>query len=407
LNEVTRCAGGWSLGEQASRRRNLPGFYSILAKSNGFELRDDQGPDMVPPHRILHPRQRWTGACLVAICTLLPGLLSGRALPQDRDPPSPEERAIAFLAREVPKWPREHRCFSCHNNGDAARALFTAKRLGYTLPGDALGDTTQWLLRPADWLKSAGNEEFKDERLAVLQFSLGLATAIESSRPGEAKNRTDAAPNADRAALQQAARLLAAQQQPDGAWLLETGSLGSPATYGRTLGTAAALSVLRRADAAEHRKEIAAGERWITSREPKSVVDAAALLWALADIAAAPASQKEMCIAVFRQGESSSGGWGPYVTSPPETFDTALVVLALVKADRPRGSSTASPTNQKEQEIRDMLSRGRKFLIDEQLADGGWTETTRPRGAESYAQRLSTSGWCALALLETQEFVPR
>ncbi|MFN0122677.1 MAG: hypothetical protein ACKV2V_19440, partial [Blastocatellia bacterium] len=35
-------------------------------------------------------------------------------------------RAVAFLAREVPAWPARNSCFSCHNNGDAARALYVA-----------------------------------------------------------------------------------------------------------------------------------------------------------------------------------------------------------------------------------------------------------------------------------------
>ena len=35
-----------------------------------------------------------------------------------------------------------------------------------------------------------------------------------------------------------------------------------------------------------------------------------------------------------------------------------------------------------------------------QEPDGGWVETTRPSGNQSYAQRVSTSGWATLALLE-------
>ena len=34
-----------------------------------------------------------------------------------------------------------------------------------------------------------------------------------------------------------------------------------------------------------------------------------------------------------------------------------------------------------------------------QEADGSWPETTRPPGADSYAQRISTTGWALLALL--------
>ena len=47
--------------------------------------------------------------------------------------PDPEGRALAFLCREVPRWSRENHCFSCHNNGDAARALYAGDRIG---PGD-------------------------------------------------------------------------------------------------------------------------------------------------------------------------------------------------------------------------------------------------------------------------------
>ena len=35
-----------------------------------------------------------------------------------------------------------------------------------------------------------------------------------------------------------------------------------------------------------------------------------------------------------------------------------------------------------------MIVRGRKFLIAEQLDDGSWTETTRPPGNISYAERI-------------------
>ncbi|MFO1532763.1 MAG: ArsA-related P-loop ATPase, partial [Thermoplasmatota archaeon] len=34
------------------------------------------------------------------------------------------------LAREVPRWSAENHCYSCHHNGDAARALYAAARAG-------------------------------------------------------------------------------------------------------------------------------------------------------------------------------------------------------------------------------------------------------------------------------------
>jgi hypothetical protein len=48
-----------------------------------------------------------------------------------------------------------------------------------------------------------------------------------------------------------------------------------------------------------------------------------------------------------------------------------------------------------------MIRRGREFLVGAQQPDGSWPETTRPPGADSYAQRISTTGWALLALLAT------
>ncbi|MEP7271259.1 MAG: hypothetical protein ABI882_07120 [Acidobacteriota bacterium] len=41
-----------------------------------------------------------------------------------------ESKAVAFLVREVPAWSKGNGCFSCHNNGDGARALYTASLKG-------------------------------------------------------------------------------------------------------------------------------------------------------------------------------------------------------------------------------------------------------------------------------------
>ena len=51
--------------------------------------------------------------------------------------------------------------------------------------------------------------------------------------------------------------------------------------------------------------------------------------------------------------------------------------------------------------VREMRRRGRDFLVASQEEDGGWPGTTRPAGGDSYAQRVSTSAWAAMALLAT------
>ncbi|MGE3821928.1 MAG: hypothetical protein AB7I30_21150, partial [Isosphaeraceae bacterium] len=69
------------------------------------------------------------------LASLLPLLgLIGTVRAADPSPEQAEEKGLAFLSVEVPRWARENRCHSCHNNGDAAKALYQARRLGRTLP---------------------------------------------------------------------------------------------------------------------------------------------------------------------------------------------------------------------------------------------------------------------------------
>jgi len=67
---------------------------------------------------------------------------------------------------------------------------------------------------------------------------------------------------------------------------------------------------------------------------------------------------------------------GPATVVALRALDTALAVLAL----------------------RDQ--HGRAWLLRTQSPDGAWSETTRPAGAVSYAERISTAAWVAQALLE-------
>jgi hypothetical protein len=303
---------------------------------------------------------------------LLPLLLvAGGALAD-----SPEERALAFLAREVPAWSVKNKCYSCHNNGDGARALYVAHRLKFAIPATALGDTSGWVARPQGWDKNGGDVEYKDEGLARIQFAAALVDAIEA---GLVK---------DRQPLLAAAELVAAGQGKEGSWQGEfKGDVGSPITYGISLSTVQARRVLLKADPVKYKTAVTRAEEWLRRAPVKRVVDAAAVLWGLDGLPGDEAKRRD-CLDTIRKGEWEKGGWGPYVNSQPEVFDTALVLLALAKLPD-------------DKETKQMLQRGRAYLLAEQKKDGSWPETTRPGGSDSYAQRIATTGWAALALLAT------
>jgi hypothetical protein len=277
---------------------------------------------------------------------------------------TPEERAIAYLSAEVPRWSAENGCFSCHNNGDGARALFAARKGGYKVTDAALADTTGWLLEPAKWDDKIADAVFKDKKLARIQFAASLAAAVE------------AGVIEDRGALTAAAASLVPLQDADGAWHVDP-NLGSPATYGDSLATWLSKRTLEAAGQPRFATAIRRAGAWLRSSRPQSILDSAVVLLA------APETKDRLLSQILR-AQTSSGGWGPYALTPPEPFDTAVALLAI----KDMGASEA-------------IRRGRTYLIANQLDTGGWPETTRPAGARSYAQHISTSAWAALALLST------
>lgn len=295
-----------------------------------------------------------------------------------------EQRAVAFLSREVPRWSVENKCFSCHNNGDAARALYVAVRRGERIAPKALADTTAWLARPDGWKHNGGEGPFSDKKLADLQFAAALADAVEARLID------------DLSSLIKAARMVAAHQEKDGSWSVDAGRpVGSPATWGRALATAISLRTLSRAAPKQFEPEITRAEGWLRRQRPKTVLEAAAVLLGLSDNDDKRAADtRRHCLEIVRKGEAAGGGWGPYVNSAPEPFDTAVVLLAL--------SSCHCDDRRDEKDIREMIDRGRRSLIKAQSPDGSWPETTRPPDGESYAQRLSTTGWATLALQATR-----
>lgn len=270
----------------------------------------------------------WTGVLLLA--------LAG----------SPVERAVAYLSAEVPKWDRENGCFSCHNNGDGARALYAA---GVTAAGPALAGTTAWLREPGLWDSNRGDPAVSDKKLARIQFGAALLASGQKD------------------AYCAAASLIERDRGADGSWTVDS---GSPATFGTALATYFARNVLRACG-----RDTAATDAWFAALKPSNVAAAAAVL--LADPRRTEARE------YLLRAQTSDGGWGEYPGTPAQVFDTALTLLAL------RGQDADAARD-----------RGRQWLLARQQPEGGWPETTRPPGAQSYAQHISTTAWAVLALLE-------
>jgi hypothetical protein len=293
-------------------------------------------------------------------------------------------KGVDYLKVEVPKWKQEHPCYSCHNNGDATRALLVAGAKGYDI-GTSLDDTLTFLKQPSQWDQNKAPSGFDDKQLARIQFASALAVA---ERYGKAAS-TD---------LEAAAKLLVFDQKPDGSWQLDNAqSLGSPATYGTIIATWSARTTLIASGMQPDNFTIVQADRWIRGLTPENVLDASATILALelsSDVMAE--NLRRSCLSILREGQSPTGGWGPYVTAAPQVFDTAVAVLALSTLQaEPRLARSAYRV----EELTEAIANGRKYIASQQRPDGSWPETTRPANQESYAQRISTTGWALLALL--------
>jgi len=89
--------------------------------------------------------------------------------------------------REVPRWHAEEGCFSCHNNGDAARALMAASATDPAAVGAALAGTFKWLADPPAWNRAVVNRGVDNKTLARVQFAAALVDAVargEALGPG-------------------------------------------------------------------------------------------------------------------------------------------------------------------------------------------------------------------------------
>ena len=289
-----------------------------------------------------------------------------------------------------PTWPKKCR---------AGRRRITASRA--TTTGTVLGRCTsprlsptrfrrrRWKVPPVGCAARRAGMRIGAMRLSVIRswpassFAASLLAAREAGLLDEP------------AALVRAAESLLPHQEPDGSWQVDAaGSVGSPTTWGAHLATLFARRVLVAAGSERFLAAAARAEGWLLAEPLRAVIDAAATVMALAD-RAPPRDDRSHAhvklgeaIDLLLRVQASDGGWGPYARSPSEPFDTAVAVLAL--------------TSLHESQYQKPIAQGRAYLLKTQLPAGGWPETTRPPGAQSYAQHISTSAWATLALLSAK-----
>jgi hypothetical protein len=321
--------------------------------------------------------------CVVLALTLWGGSLAVAGREQAATA-APEAKAAAFLAGAVTAWRKAHDCQSCHHSGDAARALFRAVSRGHA-SSDVLETTRAFLDAPASWERNKGHEA--DEVLARLQFSAALAMAREHD--------VNPAPP-----LVAAVKMLLGDQMPDGSWVPDASDgPGSPLTWGTAVATWMARSTLIASGREPDDFAVAQIDRWFRTAEAATISDAAGIVLGLGITSDVMADkQRATNLNLLRYAQRESGGWGAVPAAESATvFDTALVLMALQQF---RSDPRLARSTFREEELRDAIARGRAYLVSQQQPDGGWPATMRGSAGPSDAQRISTTAWALLALLD-------
>ncbi len=180
-----------------------------------------------------------------------------------------------------------------------------------------------------------------------MQFASALAVA---ERHGKAAS-TD---------LDAAAKLLVADQKPDGSWQLDQSqSLGSPATYGTIIATWSARSTLIASGMQPDNFTVVQADRWIRGLTLENVLDASATMLALelsSDVMAE--NLRRTCLSIVRNGQSPDGRLGPV----RHRAATGLRHRdGRARAQRARSRTAPRAIDVSAEELKEAIANGKKY----------------------------------------------
>jgi len=200
-----------------------------------------------------------------------------------------------------------------------------------------------------------------------------------------------------------AVRYIKSMQTPEGNWAVNE-SRRPPMNSGVYQGTALAVYALRNygppAEQADTEKAIARAAAWLEAATPVTTQDRAfhlmGLAWSNAKPTSIAAAAKELAAA-----QRSDGGWSQLLSLGSDAYATGQALYALNSAGR---MSTTNP----------VYSKGVKYLLTTQAADGSWYVKSRsiwlqpyfesgfPYGHDQWISAAATS-WASMALSLTVE----
>ncbi len=286
-------------------------------------------------------------------------------------------RSMQLLERTSDQFFHKSGCFACHEQPPAEFAAAAARAKGIPVDEKASHDR-QWQitltmnpveLEGAAALGGADNNLYAVEALVRAGYPANHVTDLLAAN-------------------------LAASQGGDGGWHLP-GYSRSPlqdSDFSRTAMAMRALKIYGTPGRLSEMKErIARGKQWLLHAEPVILEDMDMRLVGVAAAGASAAELRKLAEPILAQ-QRSDGGWAQRRGFPSDAYATGMTLWALNEAGVMRPDS-----------------KGIKFLLASQSADGSWHVATRatkfqqyfesgfPYGGDQWISTMAT-GWAANAL---------
>jgi ankyrin repeat protein len=337
-----------------------------------------------------------TGLVVSALaCVVAAGVAgAGEAAPTPDAVRASAGRALALVQSSVASFERQRSCSSCHHQALSIEALRVARGRGVPFDEDAARRSI------ARNFRGLGNLDKAIAAAAQIDPSLDWGTWLASA------DAAGIAPNLTAAVY---ARHLARRQEPDGRWItIDVRPPQSFSTFTATALAARAMAAYLPEELADERAgRLARARQWLLKATPRDTEDRAYQLLGLAWTGASDSEMRPLA-SPLAEAQRADGGWAQIPRLTSDAYATGQAIVALRHAGRP----ATDP----------VVTRGLRYLLDRQKADGSWLVETRiheqdilspqyfdagfPHGPHQFAS-LSGTLWAAMALMESLPVVEK
>ena len=299
--------------------------------------------------------------CLLSAWTVLS--VVPEPLQATDDSPSAEQiregiaKALPFLEREGLAWIKQRKCVTCHQIPFMLWSHNEARRHGFQIDQDKLGDWTRWSLEQT--LAGADTDqrhELVSKRVdTIYQLILGSYPAFEKNEIADSYvNLAD---------------LLLETQQPNGSWRARGQLPGQKRPAVETNAVSTMWAVLALASAKLNEAAAVASRKraltWLKSSEPGGTTEWAILRY-LIEFSFGDPDRTRILLAEILNRQNPDGGWAWSKRDPSDALATGQVLYALSFAEPTmKGSPSRSATIS-------AIRNAAQFLLATQGKGGSW-----------------------------------